>query len=217
MRKWSQPTQRKALLDTRPIAAGGPASSRPSAPPPPPDRRSAPAAWSHRRRRPDVPGPGRQRARRPGRQGTAAPLRGLAPAAAAAAAQPRRSHHLRPARHGPATGACRRRLLGWLRELGLTLAAAPIRPGRMAGQRGRHPAKQKPVTSSAGRSPTASTDLQFTATRWTGPARLLDQDERWQQARWLVHDDTLSTGDRVAGLLVLLSSGPRQMHAAHPR
>ena len=47
-------------------------------------------------------------------------------------------------------------------------------------------------------------DLQFAATRWTGPSGPLDPEERWHQARRLLHDDTLDTGDRVAGLLLLL-------------
>jgi len=46
--------------------------------------------------------------------------------------------------------------------------------------------------------------LRFAATRWTGPARPLDHEQRWQQAKRLLHDDTLDAGDRVAGLLVLL-------------
>lgn len=47
-------------------------------------------------------------------------------------------------------------------------------------------------------------NLQFAATRWTGPARPLDHEERWRQAKRLLHDDTLGTDDRVAGLLLLL-------------
>lgn len=46
--------------------------------------------------------------------------------------------------------------------------------------------------------------LRFPATRWAGPAGPLDHDQRWQQAKQLLHDDTLNTDDRVAGLLVLL-------------
>ncbi|MCI0689428.1 MAG: site-specific integrase, partial [Sporichthyaceae bacterium] len=46
--------------------------------------------------------------------------------------------------------------------------------------------------------------LRFAATRWTGPAGPIDHQERWHQARRLLHDDSLDTGDRVAGLLVLL-------------
>jgi hypothetical protein len=47
-------------------------------------------------------------------------------------------------------------------------------------------------------------DLRFATTRWTGPARPLDQQQRWEQAKRLLHDDGLDTNDRVAGLLVLL-------------
>jgi hypothetical protein len=46
--------------------------------------------------------------------------------------------------------------------------------------------------------------LTAPTTRWTGPAGPLDQDQRWADARRLLHDDTLPTADRVAGLLVLL-------------
>ncbi len=48
------------------------------------------------------------------------------------------------------------------------------------------------------------TSLDFPATRWGGPTRVLDTETRWQQARWLLHDTTLDPEDRVAGLLVLL-------------
>ena len=44
-------------------------------------------------------------------------------------------------------------------------------------------------------------NLRFAATRWTGPAHPLDHHARWQQAKQLLHDDTIDTGDRVAGLL----------------
>jgi hypothetical protein len=47
-------------------------------------------------------------------------------------------------------------------------------------------------------------NLRFAATRWTGPAGPLDQEERWHQAKRLLHDDNLDTDDRVAGLLLLL-------------
>lgn len=46
--------------------------------------------------------------------------------------------------------------------------------------------------------------LLFAASRWTGPAGPLDHDERWHQAKRLLHDDGLDTTDRVAGLLLLL-------------
>jgi hypothetical protein len=48
------------------------------------------------------------------------------------------------------------------------------------------------------------TSLEFPATRWHGPARTIDTEARWAQARWLLHDHTLSPVDRVAGLLILL-------------
>jgi hypothetical protein len=42
------------------------------------------------------------------------------------------------------------------------------------------------------------------AARWTGPAALLDHEDRWGTARRLLHDDSIRTEDRLAGLLVLL-------------
>lgn len=48
------------------------------------------------------------------------------------------------------------------------------------------------------------TRLDFPATAWTGPTGVLDTEGRWEQARQLLHDDTLPLGCRVAGLLVVL-------------
>jgi hypothetical protein len=48
------------------------------------------------------------------------------------------------------------------------------------------------------------TDLVFPTTRWQGPASAPDDRARWETVRRLLHDDTLDTRDRVAGLLVLL-------------
>ena len=48
------------------------------------------------------------------------------------------------------------------------------------------------------------TSLEFPATRWHGPTRTIDTEARWAQARWLLHDHTVNTINRVAGLLVLL-------------
>jgi hypothetical protein len=42
------------------------------------------------------------------------------------------------------------------------------------------------------------------AARWTGPASVLDGEDRWETARRLLHDDTLKPEDRLAGLLVIL-------------
>jgi hypothetical protein len=48
------------------------------------------------------------------------------------------------------------------------------------------------------------TSLDFPATRWAGPSRVIDTEGRWAQARHLLHDGTLKPEDRAAGLLVLL-------------
>jgi hypothetical protein len=48
------------------------------------------------------------------------------------------------------------------------------------------------------------TTLELPATRWAGPTALIDTEARWERARLLLHDDTLDTEARVAGLLVLL-------------
>src|SRR5262249_12028026 len=48
------------------------------------------------------------------------------------------------------------------------------------------------------------TRLDSAAVKWDGPAGTIDTETRWDQARWLLRDDTLKTEDRVAGLLVLL-------------
>jgi hypothetical protein len=48
------------------------------------------------------------------------------------------------------------------------------------------------------------TQLEFPAVRWGGPSGVMDADTRWEQARRLLHDDTVRPENRVAGLLVLL-------------
>ncbi len=48
------------------------------------------------------------------------------------------------------------------------------------------------------------TGLDFAATRWGGPSAGIDTEARWDQARRLLHDDSLKPEDRLAGLLVLL-------------
>ena len=96
-------------------------------------------------------------------------------------------------------------LLGWLRERGLTLASCSQADldAWLAGKDATRKAEAGHFVRWA-ISHGINRNLQFAATRWTGPAGPLDQDERWQQAGRLLHDDTLDTGDRVAGLLVLL-------------
>jgi hypothetical protein len=95
-------------------------------------------------------------------------------------------------------------LLGWLTARDLTLAAArqgdlddwlastPATHHVPAGNFVRWARKQK------------LTRLDFAAVRWSGPSGVMDTETRWEQARWLLHDDTLQPQDRVAGLLVLL-------------
>ena len=48
------------------------------------------------------------------------------------------------------------------------------------------------------------TSVELPAVRWGGPSGVIDTESRWEQARWLLGDDTLKPEDRVAGLLVLL-------------
>ncbi|MGH3807529.1 MAG: hypothetical protein ACRDRU_13045 [Pseudonocardiaceae bacterium] len=48
------------------------------------------------------------------------------------------------------------------------------------------------------------TNLDVAAIRWGGPTQIMDTEARWDQARRLLHDDTLKPEDRVAGLLVVL-------------
>ena len=49
-----------------------------------------------------------------------------------------------------------------------------------------------------------ATGLTYGTVRWKGPAGPLDTEKRWADARRLLHEDTISTCDRVAGLLLLL-------------
>jgi hypothetical protein len=48
------------------------------------------------------------------------------------------------------------------------------------------------------------TTLDAPAVRWDGPCGVIDTEARWDQARRLLHDDTIKPEDRLAGLLVLL-------------
>jgi hypothetical protein len=52
------------------------------------------------------------------------------------------------------------------------------------------------------------TPVSLPAVRWHGPVRALDDDARWDAARRLLHDDTVSARDRLAGLLVVLYAQP---------
>ncbi|WP_342338059.1 MULTISPECIES: hypothetical protein [unclassified Rhodococcus (in: high G+C Gram-positive bacteria)] len=53
------------------------------------------------------------------------------------------------------------------------------------------------------------TTAYLPARRWNGPANPIDDDNRWTTARTLLHDNTIDSVDRLAGLLVLLyAQGP---------
>ncbi|MCF3105731.1 hypothetical protein IPZ58_29690 [Streptomyces roseoverticillatus] len=103
--------------------------------------------------------------------------------------------HLRAAVH----------LLNWLDTQGLTLATCrqidlerwmtsdDVRHRREAGNFVRWALSQK-----------IARDLSFPAVRWNGPSRPMDDEARWATARRLLHDDTIRTEDRLAGLLLLL-------------
>lgn len=53
------------------------------------------------------------------------------------------------------------------------------------------------------------TTAYLPARRWRGPVNPIDDDHRWGTARKLLHDSTIDTEDRLAGLLLLLyAQGP---------
>lgn len=96
-------------------------------------------------------------------------------------------------------------LLDWLTARGLTLTTC--RQSDLEAWQTSSEVRNRAETGHFVRwaiSQNISPDLQFAATQWTGPSGPLDHDERWHQARRLLHDDTLEIQDRVAGLLVLL-------------
>ncbi|MFJ3841074.1 hypothetical protein ACIPY6_36995 [Streptomyces sp. NPDC090054] len=103
--------------------------------------------------------------------------------------------HLRAAVH----------LLNWLEDQSFTLATCSqrdlerwmtsndVRHRREAGHFVRCALSQK-----------IARDLSFPAVRWNGPSQPMDDEARWATARRLLHDDSLKTEDRLAGLLLLL-------------
>jgi hypothetical protein len=95
-------------------------------------------------------------------------------------------------------------LLDWLSARGLTLAAA--RQGDLeawlASPEATHRDGAGNFVRWARRQKLTRLDLE--AVRWGGPTGVIDTETRWEQARWLLHDDTVKPEDRVAGLLVLL-------------
>ncbi len=48
------------------------------------------------------------------------------------------------------------------------------------------------------------TTLDFAAVKWGGPSGAIDTGTRWEQARWLLHDDSHNPEDRLAAVFILL-------------
>jgi hypothetical protein len=95
-------------------------------------------------------------------------------------------------------------LLDWLTARGLTLANAT--QGDLDAWLGDAQATHRTDAGNFVRWARRNklTTLDFAAVKWGGPSSVIDTETRWEQARWLLHDDTLKPGDRLAGLLVLL-------------
>lgn len=95
-------------------------------------------------------------------------------------------------------------LLDWLASKGLTLAQAcqGDLDTWLANPESVHRAEAGNFVRWARRQ--KLTQLDFAAARWGGPTGAIDTEARWEQARRLLHDDTLKPEDRLAGLLVLL-------------
>lgn len=99
-------------------------------------------------------------------------------------------------------------LLDWLAEHGLTLATA--RQGDLEAWLASPEATHREGAGNFVRWARRQklTRLDFAAVKWGGPTGVIDTETRWEQARWLLHDDTVKPEDRVAGLLVLLYAQP---------
>ncbi len=95
-------------------------------------------------------------------------------------------------------------LLGWLRQRSVDLASAG--PGHLDDWLVCHGASGQDDVGHFVRWAAAEklTRLEVGAVRWDGPRGVIDEEKRWEQARRLLHDGTIATEDRVAGLLVLL-------------
>ena len=95
-------------------------------------------------------------------------------------------------------------LLDWLTAHDLTLTSA--RQGHLEGWLTSHDTTHRREAGHFIRwaKKQKLTVLEFPALRWGGPTGEIDTETRWEQARWLLHDDTLRPEDRLAGLLVLL-------------
>jgi uncharacterized protein YidB (DUF937 family) len=95
-------------------------------------------------------------------------------------------------------------LLDWLTARGLTLESA--RQGDLETWLGEAQASHRTDAGNFARWARRNklTTLDFAAVKWGGPSGVIDTETRWEQARWLLHDESLKPEDRLAGLLVLL-------------
>jgi hypothetical protein len=95
-------------------------------------------------------------------------------------------------------------LLDWLTARGLTLENA--RQGDLDAWMGQAQASHRTDAGNFVRWARRNklTRLDFAAVKWGGPSGVIDTEKHWEQARWLLHDDSLKPEDRAAGLLVLL-------------
>ena len=117
----------------------------------------------------------------------------------------------RPTTYGQATGIRQRvraaaLLLDWLAARQRTLAGCQQADldRWLASDQARYRCQASGFVRWAVATGHTTNRLQGIARTWNGPAELIDGEQRWAQARRLLHDDTLDLDDRVAGLLVLL-------------
>jgi hypothetical protein len=120
----------------------------------------------------------------------------------------RRRNNTRPATHGQTVVVQQQlraaiTLLGWLASHDQTLTSAKQNDlDTWLASPGKHRRQAGPFVRWARRQ--KLTSLEFAAVKWDGPTRRIDTEAHWHHARRLLHDDSIDTGDRVAGLLVLL-------------
>ena len=118
---------------------------------------------------------------------------------------PRHPRHPRPGRRRPPEHRRRRGVPGLADRTRPHPGLLPAGRSRRVDGRRRAPASAVPTGHFIRWAKNQKlTSLDFPATRWAGPTRVIDAEGRWAQARRLLHDGTLKPEDRVAGLLVLL-------------
>ena len=99
-------------------------------------------------------------------------------------------------------------LTSWLRANGTTLAACSQRDvDRWLADGPSTRYNARPFVSWACRGGHAH-DVAIPARNGRGPAARIEDDERWAMVRRLLHDESVVSGDRVAGLLLLLFGQP---------